>query len=163
MKNKTATATHRVEVKTLGQFELIEKLGMGAFGSVWKSKDAELDRTVAIKIPRKDQLSQRESEFFLRDARAAAQLKHPNIVSVHEVGRQGDSIYIAMDYIEGADLKQWLRGEPIPPNEAAELMSTIATAVDHAHDRGVVHRDLKPENIMMDRQGQPHVIHRAAM
>ncbi len=152
------TETHRIETRTLGHFELIERVGVGSFGSVWKAKDTKLDRTVAVKIPRKEQLEDAEAELFLRDARAAAQLKHPNIVTVHEVGKAVDTIYIAMDYIEGADLKEWMGGQPLPPREAAELMAKIAETVHHAHENGIVHRDLKPGNIMMTRRGEPHIM-----
>ncbi|MEO2025281.1 MAG: protein kinase, partial [Fuerstiella sp.] len=89
------TATFRPDtVKSIGHFDLQEQLGMGAFGTVWKAHDTELDRTVAIKIPRQGQLNAEDSEKFLREARAAAQLKHPGIVSVHEVGRENDTVYI---------------------------------------------------------------------
>ena len=87
--------------QSIAHFELGEQLGMGTFGSVWKAHDTELDRTVAIKIPRKDQLSPTEAEQFLREARAAAQLRHPHIVPVHEVGREDGRLYIVSDFIEG--------------------------------------------------------------
>jgi len=138
------TQSYRPETRTIAHFELIEQLGVGHFGAVWKAKDTKLDRFVAIKIPRKEQLNEAEAEVFLRDARAAAQLKHPNIVSVFEVGKDADTLYIAMDYIEGANLKEWLGGEPIASREAAELMVKLADAVHHAHENGVIHRDLKP-------------------
>jgi hypothetical protein len=92
------TDTHRSQPKELGHFQLIEEVGTGAFGSVWLARDTELDREVAVKIPRREQLGLQEREQFLREARAAAQLRHPNIVSVHEVGRAGDTIYIVSAY-----------------------------------------------------------------
>ncbi|MEX0641062.1 MAG: protein kinase, partial [Pirellulales bacterium] len=88
-------------VKSIGHFDLIEQIGAGAFGTVWKARDRDLDRTVAVKIPRKGQLETAEAEQFLREARAAAQLHHPCIVSVHEVGRDGDTIFIVSDIVRG--------------------------------------------------------------
>ena len=144
--------------KTIGHFKLVDRLGQGAFGSVWKALDTELDRTVAIKIPRKDQLSSAEAEQFLREARAAAQLRHPNIVPVHEVGRENDTLYIVSDFIEGLSLADWLTGQQLTVREAAGLCVTIAEALHHAHEAGVVHRDLKPANIMLDDEGRPHIM-----
>ncbi len=152
------TETARMVATTIGQFQLVEQLGVGAFGTVWKAKDTQLDRMVAIKSPRKGQLTDKEAEKFLREARAAAQLRHPNIVSVHEVGKDDDSVYIVSDYVEGADLKEWMRGQPLPAKEAAALCAKIAEALNHAHEQGVIHRDLKPGNIMMDLDGQPHIM-----
>ncbi len=143
--------------RTIGQFTLVDVLGVGAFGSVYKAHDSELDRTVAVKIPRRDQLSPEETELFLREARAAAQLAHPQIVRVHEVGRENGSVYIVSDFIDGVSLADWLTGQTLTPREAAELCSTIAEALHHAHERGVIHRDLKPANILVDAGGQPHI------
>ena len=142
----------------LGRFELIERLGVGGFGSVWKARDKELDRTVAIKIPRAGDMTAEEQEKFFREARAAAQLKHPSIVSVHEVGRDGDSVYIVSDFVRGVTLGDWLTGQQLTSREAAELCAKIADALHHAHEQGVVHRDLKPANIMIDGDGQPHLM-----
>src|ERR1700674_1025137 len=153
-----ATETHRTGTRRLAHFDLVQELGIGKFGSVWMARDTQLDRTVAIKIPRKGALDPKEAELFLRDARAAAQLKHPNIVSVHEVGRDQDTVYIVTDYIDGANLKEWLSGQRLSFRESAELIVKVAEAVHHAHQAGVVHRDLKPGNIMIDREGQPYVI-----
>ncbi len=153
-----ATQTHRGESRRLAHFELVRELGIGKFGSVWMARDTQLDRTVAIKIPRKGALDAQETEKFLRDARAAAQLHHPNIVGVHEVGREHDTVYIVTDYIKGANLGEWLTGQRLSFREAAELLVKVAEALHHAHQAGVVHRDLKPGNIMIDGDGQPHVI-----
>ena len=143
--------------RTLGRFQLLDELGVGQFGSVWKARDPELDRLVAVKIPRREGLDPQETEHFLREARAAAQLRHPNIVSVHEVGREAETVYIVSDYIDGCNLKEWLTGQKLTPREAAELCATIAEALHTAHESGVVHRDLKPGNILMDVSGQPHI------
>ncbi|MCS7469122.1 WD40 repeat domain-containing serine/threonine protein kinase [Stieleria sp. ICT_E10.1] len=152
------TETYRDGEKTIGHFQLTERLGIGAFGTVWKAKDNQLDRTVAIKIPRKDQLSNSETEQFLREARAAAQLNHASIVSVHEVGKDEDSVFIVSDYVEGATLKDLLGGQPMAARETARVAATIADALHHAHEQGVIHRDLKPGNVMMDLDRNPHVL-----
>ncbi len=145
-------------VRMFGHFELIEQLGSGGFGTVWKAHDTELDRAVAVKIPRKDQLEPDEIEKFFREARAAAQLKHPNIVSVHYVGRQDDTVYIVSNLISGVPLDQWLAAQPIPFRQSVELCSKLCDAVHHAHQAGVIHRDLKPANILLDADNQPHVM-----
>ena len=144
--------------KTIGHFQLLDRVGIGAFGSVWKARDTQLDRTVAVKIPRNTHLDESQTELFLRDARAAAQLKHPNIVSVHEVGKQDGTIYIVSDFIQGASLKEWMTAKRLTPRETAELCVKIANALHHAHESGVIHRDMKPGNIMMDIDGEPHIV-----
>jgi len=142
----------------VNHFQLLERVGVGAFGSVWSARDTQLDRTVALKIPRKGQMGPEDQELFIREARAAAQLKHPSIVSVLEVGRYKDRIYIACDFIEGVDLADWLTDQQTTSREAAELCVTVADALEHAHKHGVIHRDLKPSNIMLDRSGEPHLM-----
>jgi hypothetical protein len=146
------------KARTIGHFDLVEQVGVGAFGSVWRAQDPELQRTVAIKIPRKGELGPKEAEQFLREARAAAQLRHPNIVSVHEIGRDDDLVYIVSDFVQGATLHDWLTARQLSARKAAELLSKIADALHHAHERGVIHRDLKPGNIMMDLDGEPHLM-----
>jgi len=143
--------------RTIARFELLERVGIGHFGSVWKARDTQLDRTVAVKIPRAEQLRSGEAEMFIREARAAAQMKHPHIVGVHEVGRTEDSIYIVTDFVDGVDLGQWLTGQRLTVRESAELCMKLANALHQAHQAGVVHRDLKPSNIMLDRDGEPHL------
>ena len=153
------TVTHTaVEHRTLGHFELMDRIGIGAFGEVWTAHDSELDRTVAIKLPRKGQLSAEEAESFLREARSAARLNHPGIVAVHEVGKAGDQLFIVSDYVQGVTLSDWLTGRRPTPIEAAALVAQLAEAIQHAHDHGVIHRDLKPSNIMLDNTGQPHIM-----
>ena len=136
----------------LDHFQLLDELGTGGFGTVWKARDTKLDRLVAVKIPRRSHVSPAEEEAFLREARAAAQLRHPHIVAVHEVGRQesGD-LYIVSDFVQGTTLADRLSACPFTPREAAALAAQIADALHHAHESGVIHRDLKPSNIMLER------------
>jgi len=141
----------------IGQFEILEKLGTGAFGTVWKARDTRLDRLVAIKTPRRGKLEPGEIDKFLREARAAAQLRHPNIVSVFEVGREEETVYIVCDFVEGVSLAEWLAGKRVSAREAARLCRKIASALEHAHEQGVIHRDIKPGNILVDAQGEPHL------
>jgi serine/threonine-protein kinase len=144
--------------RTLGHFELIARVGMGAFGTVYKATDTELDRVVAVKIPRHSHVDGSQAEMFLREARAAAQLKHPNIVSVYEVGRQDGTIYIVSDFIEGLSLDDWLEKHVLTARESIELCVMVAEALEHAHRQGVTHRDLKPSNIMLDHERQPYIM-----
>ena len=144
-------------VKQIAHFELIERLGIGAFGSVWKARDTKLDRAVAIKIPRKDKIEPVEVDRFLHEAKAAAQLRHPNIVSVFEVGRDGDTLFIVSELVRGVNLSDWMTGQRPTPKEAAALCRKIALALHHAHEKGVIHRDLKPGNILIDQEGEPHI------
>jgi len=143
--------------KAIAQFQLIRLLGTGAFGSVWLAHDQQLDCQVAIKIPRLERLDARQAELFFREARAAAQLRHANIVHVREIGRDGDSVFIVSDYIAGANLKEWLSGQRLSFPESAELIAKISDALEHAHSHGVVHRDLKPGNILLEPSGEPHL------
>ena len=150
-------STELPEHAQLGHFELLEKVGRGSFGVVWKARDKELDRIVAIKIPRRGQLDAMESEQFLREARTVAQLRHPSIVAIHEVGRQADTVYITSDFVEGQTLEQLLRDGRPSIKEAVKLCAEIAAALQHAHQAGVIHRDLKPANVIIDEDGRPHV------
>ncbi len=145
-------------LKKIGHFELIERIGVGGFGTVWKARDTILDRVVALKLPRRGQLTEEEIDKFLREARAAAQLRHPNIVSVHEVGRCDDTVYIVSDLVRGISLTDWMSIRSPLPRDAAQICHDIAQALDHAHQAGIVHRDLKPGNIMVDASDEPHIM-----
>jgi tRNA A-37 threonylcarbamoyl transferase component Bud32 len=143
---------------SIGHYTLLSVLGHGAFGVVWKARDTQLDRFVALKMPRKGRLTTTETDKFLREARAAAQLKHPNIARCYEVGRDADQLYLVYDFIEGVTLADLLSGRRMTAREAAAFCVKVALALHHAHEAGVVHRDLKPSNIMVGADGAPYVM-----
>jgi WD40 repeat protein/serine/threonine protein kinase len=144
------TKSHWLGRKKIAHFELLDMLGTGGFGTVWKARDTKLDRLVAIKVPRIDIHDREHGELFFREARAAAQVRHPHIVAVHEVGREDETLYIVSDFIQGVTLADRLSLGPLAPQEAAELVAIVAEALHHAHEKGVIHRDLKPQNIMLE-------------
>lgn len=143
--------------RRIGHFELLELIGAGAAGEVWRANDPRLRRTIAVKTPRAHHLSDDDLNRFLREGRAAAQLSHPRIIPVYEVGRDGNSVYIVSAYVDGHNLRDWLIRTRPTHHEAAELCRQLADALHHAHEQGVVHRDLKPSNVIMDAAGQPHI------
>jgi serine/threonine protein kinase len=150
---------------SLDRFQLRSKLGQGAHGVVWLAFDPTLGREIALKVPQATVLEDPElRQRFLREARAAAGLDHPNIVPVHEAGAVGAVCYIASAYCPGPTLAQWLRqqNEPVPFRDAATLVATMAEAVQHAHHNGVVHRDLKPANVLLARGGQANGVRGAS-
>jgi WD40 repeat protein/serine/threonine protein kinase len=141
-----------------GRFEIRQTLGQGGFGVVFLAWDPALRRQVALKVPQPEALVAPEArKRFLREAHAAATLDHPNIVPVYESGSVGSVAYIASAYCPGLTLAEWLarRSQPVPPREAAGLIATLAQAVAHAHERGVLHRDLKPSNVLLQGPGAP--------
>jgi serine/threonine protein kinase len=146
--------------RRLGKFELLEELGLGSFGHVFRARDTELDRIVAIKVLRAGCLASRDDvDRFLREARSAAQLKHPGIVSLYETGQTDDGTwYLVEEFIQGETLHVSLKRALPSPGRAAELVATVADALDYAHRHGVIHRDIKPSNILIDVQNQPHVM-----
>ena len=142
----------------LSHFELLEQVGRGGFGSVWRARDTHLDRIVAVKIPRREMISARDEKRFFDEARAAAQLKHPRIVGVHEIGRDGDTIFIVSDFIEGPTLAELLVKREFSARESAQFAVEICEGLEHAHQRGIVHRDLKPGNIGCTGELQPVIM-----
>lgn len=156
--SESARLPHRSVRTRIAHFELLETVGQGAFGVVWKARDTELDRIVAVKIPRQSQVEPNDAELFVREARALARLRHPHIVAVHEIGRADDTVYIVSDFIDGFTLASWMEARRPTPRESAELCITVAEALHHAHEQGVIHRDVKPGNIMLDIGDRPHVM-----
>jgi WD40 repeat protein len=139
------------EVRTLGRFKLLESVGRGSFGVVWRARDTVLDRLVALKIPHPALLHTPDLlERFRREARAAAQLRHAGIVTVHEVLELAGQPVIVSDFISGVPLKDLLEQRRLTFRESAGLVADVAEALDYAHDRGLVHRDVKPGNIMIE-------------
>jgi WD40 repeat protein/tRNA A-37 threonylcarbamoyl transferase component Bud32 len=139
----------------LGRFEIRCRLGVGAFGAVYRAHDPVLDREVALKVLRAAALERPEARArFLREPKAAAQLRHPHIVPVFDAGSDGEHCYIASAYIEGRTLEELIDEERPDFRRAAEIVRDLAEALDYAHRMGVVHRDVKPANIMIDAEGQ---------
>ncbi|MGO9919135.1 MAG: protein kinase domain-containing protein [Isosphaeraceae bacterium] len=143
----------------LGRYRVLDRLGEGGFGRVYLARDDELARSVAIKVPNPDRIARAdEVELFLNEARIVAALDHPHIVPVYDAGRTPESLcYVVSKYIEGSDLADWARHARPTFRESAGLAAMIASALHHAHKRGLVHRDVKPANILIDATGKPYL------
>jgi serine/threonine protein kinase/tetratricopeptide (TPR) repeat protein len=142
----------------LADYELLEQIGRGGQGTVYRARQKSLNRTVALKIVTP---SQRTSKTHLKrfqfEAEAAASLDNPNIVPVYEVGERDGLCYFSMKFIQGGPLDELVKCEPMPTRRAAELIAKLARAVHYAHERGILHRDIKPGNILLDAKGEPHL------
>jgi serine/threonine protein kinase/formylglycine-generating enzyme required for sulfatase activity len=143
----------------IGRYNLLRRLGKGGFGQVFLAYDQDLDRTVGIKVPRPERVSQPEDiEAYLEEARIVANLDHPHIVPVHDVGRTDDGLcYVVSKYIDGNDLAARIKEGRPAFHESSELIATVAEALHYAHTRGLVHRDIKPANILIDASGKAFV------
>ena len=141
-----------------GPYELLEEIGRGGMGVVYKARQKALDRTVAVKMILASHLASPEHiRRFQVEAWAAARLRHSNITQIHDVGQHHGQHYFTMEYVEGKSLAQRIARQRLPVDTIVRLLSTVARAVDHLHAQGVVHRDLKPSNILLDCDDQPHV------
>jgi tRNA A-37 threonylcarbamoyl transferase component Bud32 len=137
------------------QFEILECLGRGGMGVVYKARQPKLNRLVALKILAPERVADpRFAERFEREAQALARLNHPNIVTVHDFGETDGLYYLTMEFVDGVSLRQLLRTRKITPDEALAIVPKICEALQFAHEQGVVHRDIKPENVLMDRHGR---------
>jgi serine/threonine protein kinase len=138
-----------------GRYRLDALIGEGGFGRVYRSFDTWLERPVALKIPRVDRsVTGNEVDLCRLEARKVARLRHPNIVPVHDVGRDGETCFIVSEWIDGENLAVWIQRQPLSAREGARIVAEIAGALAHAHQRGFVHRDIKPANIVLDGRGQ---------
>ena len=141
-----------------GDYKILNEIARGGMGVVYRARQLSLNRIVAIKMIKTGQLaSDDELHRFQSEAEAAAQLDHPNIVPVFEVGEQNGRHFFSMGFVDGESLNDRLSQGPLPPREAATLLRSLAEAVRFAHEKGIVHRDLKPANVLIDRQGQPKI------
>jgi hypothetical protein len=141
----------------IGRFELRAVLGQGTFGRVYRAYDSQLERQVALKVPKFGSDEPYMVERFLEEARAAARLRHPNIVAVFESGQAGDDYYIAAEFVEGKPLSAHLHKGGLDFQQAARWVRDLATGLAYAHEAKVVHRDIKPANILIDREGRPQL------
>src|SRR5436309_2562312 len=142
----------------LGDYELLEEIGHGGQGVVFRARQKSLNRIVALKVIGLGQwASKAHLKRFRREAEAAASLEHPGIVPIHEVSERDGSCYFSMKFIEGGQLDEIVRREPMPIRQAAELIAKVARTVHYAHEHGILHRDIKPGNILLDANGEPHL------
>src|SRR5881227_2394047 len=138
----------------LGPYRLIDRLGAGGMGEVWRAEDTRLLREVAIKI-----LSERianDPEWkarFLREARTIAQMNHPNIATIYSIEQEADKLFIVMELVEGESLATVLAKGPLPPADAVRIIRHVAEALAEAHEKGIVHRDVKPDNVIVGKRG----------
>ena len=144
-----------------GRFEVIDILGRGAMGVVYRAKDSALSRTVAIKtVSLTGSATERDvhEKRFLQEARAAGSLSHPAIITIYDVGREGDTAFIAMELLEGQDLRDLIGTVSLTPSQSVEIAAAVADGLAFAHERGIIHRDIKPGNIMVLPDGRVKIM-----
>ncbi len=145
-------------IKQLGRYEMLCELGQGAMGVVYKARDPLIDRVVAIKTINLGLALDEKEEYegrFYQEARAAGRLNHPNIVTIYDVGKSGNIAFIAMEFLQGSELRDLLREERgMPVSQIVDIVAQVAEGLSYAHQHGIVHRDIKPSNIMLVRDGR---------
>lgn len=148
-------------ISRLGRYEVLGELGQGAMGIVYKARDPLIDRVVAIKTINLGLAQEEKEEYegrFYQEARAAGRLNHPNIVTVYDVGKSGDIAYIAMEFLEGRELREILDDVPmLPIDQVLDIVAQVAEGLAYAHEHDIVHRDIKPANIMVVRDGHAKI------
>lgn len=145
-------------IRYLGDYEIIDEIARGGMGVVYRARQVSLDRIVAVKMILAGRLAGRNSiERFITEAKAAAALRHVNIVAIFEIGEHDGQQYYSMEYIEGTSLAELIREAPLPQRDAVQYLRTVAEAIAYSHGQGILHRDLKPSNILIDRDNRPRV------
>src|SRR5438094_4808086 len=141
-----------------GDYELLEQIGRGGQGVVFRARQKSLNRTVALKVINLGQwASKAHLKRFRLEAEAAAKLEHPGIVPIHEVGERDGQCYFSMKFVEGGQLDEVVKHTPLSIRRAVELIAKVARTVHYAHEHGILHRDIKPGNILLDVKGEPHL------
>jgi eukaryotic-like serine/threonine-protein kinase len=130
-------------------YEILEELGRGGMGVVYKARQVQLNRLVALKMIRSATASREDLIRFRTEAEAVARLSHANIVPIYEIGEHDDQPFFSLEYLAGGSLDRQLTGKPLPANTVARLVETLARAIHFAHERGIIHRDLKPANVLL--------------